>query len=280
MEEKFKDFLVAKFRQIAPTKSASDFRKKILKNLLCRAQELKIKGIEDEDFIFNICIEELGDFNQTLKNFEEQVIKTNETKRQAIIGFAVAISTVMALVVTYLIVGGVTGLWHPSWLILLGGIFAGIIISTLIFVFNKKKGHPLLKRFFVAVDISLLAVFLFLLLEVGLKIDRSWQAFLVLPVAIFAIDTIMSFIYKSKIRWFELPVTVEIFSVMLFVLLGLNVKGFWHPGWVLCLAGVLFALIELTAFIIVKQKKNANREKTLIFEKYKAEDDKYYNDWD
>ena len=280
MEEKFKDFLVAKFRQIAPTKSASEFRKKILKDLMSRAQELKIKGIDDEDFIYNICIEELGDFNQTLRDFEQQVVKSNETKRRAIIGFAVAISTVMTLVITYLIVGGVTGLWHPTWLILLGGIFAGIIISTLIYVFNKKTKHPLLKRFFVAVDIALLAVFLFLLLEVGLNIDRSWQAFLVLPVAIFAVDTIMSFVYNSKIRWFELPVAVEIFGVMLFVLLGLNVEGFWHPGWVLCLIGALFALVELTIFIILKQKKNANKEKNKLYEKYKALDDKYYDDWD
>lgn len=71
---------------------------------------------------------------------------------------------------------------------------------------------------------------------------------------------------KSKIRWFELPIFIEIFGVMLYVLLGLNVPSFWHPGWLLCLAGVVCAFVELAVFVTkkarLKTRKRAKPSKT------------------
>lgn len=280
MKNKFKKFLEEQFRTIPPTKNAMEYRKRMLHKLMIRAQELQIKGIDDENLIYNICIEELGDFNKTLVEFQNQQIKTHETKRQVILAISVAIAVVFLLVVTYLIVGGVTSIWHPTWLIPLGGIFAGITITSGLYIFNKNKKNKILKRFFLALDTTLITVFLFLLLQVGLNINGSWQAFLVLPMLLFGIDTLVSFIYKSKVRWIEFTLFIEVFAVMLYVLLGLNISNFWHPGWLLCLSGVIVGLVEICILSYHKVKLDKEKENKKIFKNYFEEDEHYYTEWD
>lgn len=280
MKDKFKNYLVDKFKQIAPTKNAMEYRNKMLHSLLDRAQELQIKGITDKDLIYNICIEELGDFDKTLNEFENEQIKTKETARKTVVLSAIYIATMLLLVTTYLIVGGVTKIWHPTWLIIVGGAFILINVASGFIVFSKNSIKPIVKRLIVAVNISLITVFLFLLLQLAINLNGSWQAFLILPMLLFAVDTIISFITKSKIRWFELPIFVEVFAVMLYVLLGLNIQNFWHPGWLLCLAGVLFAVIEGVMYIINKSKQNKQKETRKNYKQYKELDERYYTEWD
>ena len=54
MKERFKRYLEREFRAIAPTLAAMEYREQMLKQLMDRAQELRIKGIDDEDLIFHI----------------------------------------------------------------------------------------------------------------------------------------------------------------------------------------------------------------------------------
>lgn len=281
MKEKFKKYLEEHFRKIAPTQAAMEYRKALLRQLLDREQELRIKGVSDDNLIYDMAVSELGNLDQTLEQFEKRQIKSGEVKRKISAATICAAAIVALLTVVYLIVGGVAKIWHPAWLIMVGGVFAGVSVLLAYGAYRfakKKKFVPV--RIFVAICEILFTVFVFLLLQLVFKISGAWMSFLAMVAVIFGVDTSIAFATNSKIRWFELPVFVEIFGVMLYVILGITVPNVWHPGWLLCLVGVVCALIELIVFVVKKAKAKNKKEKAELEDKNEKEVQKYWTEWD
>lgn len=281
MKEKFKKYLEEHFRKIAPTQAAMEYRKALLRQLLDREQELRIKGVSDDNLIYDMAVSELGNLDQTLEQFEKRQIKSGEVKRKISAATICAAAIVALLTVVYLIVGGVAKIWHPAWLIMVGDVFAGVSVLLAYGAYRfakKKKFVPV--RIFVAICEVLLTVFVFLLLQLVFKISGAWMSFLAMVAVIFGVDTSIAFATNSKIKWFELPVFVEIFGVMLYVILGITVTNVWHPGWLLCLAGVVCALIELIVFVVKKAKAKNKKEKAELEDKNEKEVQKYWTEWD
>lgn len=281
MKEKFKKYLEEHFRKIAPTQAAMEYRKALLRQLLDREQELRIKGVSDDNLIYDMAVSELGNLDQTLEQFEKRQIKSGEVKRKISAATICAAAIVALLTVVYLIVGGVAKIWHPAWLIMVGGVFAGVSVLLAYGAYRfakKKKFVPV--RIFVAICEILFTVFVFLLLQLVFKISGAWMSFLAMVAVIFGVDTSIAFATNSKIKWLELPVFVEIFGVMLYVILGITVPNVWHPGWLLCLAGVVCALIELIVFVVKKAKAKNKKEKAELEDKNEKEVQKYWTEWD
>lgn len=281
MKEKFKKYLEEHFRKIAPTQAAMEYRKALLRQLLDREQELRIKGVNDDNLIYDMAVSELGNLDQTLEQFEKRQIKSGEVKRKISAATICAAAIVALLTVVYLIVGGVANIWHPAWLIMVGGVFAGVSVLLAYGAYRfAKKNKFVPVRIFVAICEVLLTVFVFLLLQLVFKISGAWMSFLAMVAVIFGVDTSIAFATNSKIKWFELPVFVEIFGVMLYVILGITVPNVWHPGWLLCLAGVVCALIELIVFVVKKAKAKNKKEKAELEDKNEKEVQKYWTEWD
>lgn len=281
MKEKFKQFLEEHFRKIAPTKAAMEYRKTLLVELLDREQELRIKGITDEELIYNMAVSELGDIDQTLAEFENRQIKSGVVKRKVSVASICSVAVVLLLTVVYLVVGAVTKIWSPTWLIMVGGIFAGIgVILGYLSIKTAQKRKYIFTRLCVAICEVLLSVFVFLLLQLVFKLNGSWMTFLAMVVLVLGVDTALAFATNSKVKWFELPVFVEIFGVMLYVMLGILVKDFWHPGWLLCLAGVVCALVQVIVVVVKKAKKNNAKEKAQLADKNEKQNEAYWTEWD
>ena len=281
MEEKFKAFLESAFRSIAPTEAAKEYRVKLYKDMQARAQELRIKGMTDNDLIVDTVLEDYEDIGDKLKEFENKEIKVNTFKRNAIFGVVVSVIAVVLLAITFVLVGSLTKIWHPTWLIMVGGIFIGIgVILSVLGVKAVQNKKFLLLRFYVAIAEVLLSVFVFLMLQIVFKITGSWMTFLAMVALILAVDTAIAFLTDSKGRWIELPIFSEVFVVMLYVMLGILLDDFWHPGWILCLLGVVFALTEIGVFVGVHNRKKTHAENDKNYEKYVRKDEKYWTDWE
>ena len=282
MKERFKRYLEQQFRAIRPTLAAAEYREKMLKQLMDRAQELRIKGMDDEDLIYDMCIDELGDFGATLAAFDEQEHKVANAKRNALLGAVCGVGAVLALVVIYLIVSFlVPNSWGLTWLILVGGAFAGVIAFSVVLLvkFGKAKKY-IAMRLMPPVIIVLLCVYLFLLLQLVAGVEMAWLTFLVMVMMIAVFDGVMAFITDFKFRWIELPIVIEVFCVMLYVIIGIAVgAAFWHPGWLLCLGGVVAAVAEAIAIIANRNSKKDAKEKVRIKDKYTKEDESYYTSW-
>lgn len=281
MKERFKQFLEEHFRKIAPTQAAMEYRKTLLRELLDREQELRIKGVNDDELIFNMAVSELGDIDQTLSEFEKRQIKSGEVKRKVSAASISAVAIVALLTVVYLIVGTVAKIWHPTWLIVVGGVFAGfgVVLGYVAVKFGQKHKF-VVTRICIAICEVLLTVFVFLLLTLVFKINGSWMSFLAMVALIFGVDTSIAFATNSKIKWIELPIFIELCGVMLYVILGICVPQFWHPGWLLCLAGVVCALVQVIVVVIKKAKKNNAKEKKSIEDKNVKENEAYWTEWD
>ena len=282
MKDRFKRYLEQQFRAIRPTLAAAEYREKMLKQLMDRAQELRIKGMDDEDLIYDMCIDELGDFGATLAAFDEQEHKVANAKRNALLGAVCGVGAVLALVVIYLIVSFlVPNSWGLTWLILVGGAFAGVIAFSVVLLvkFGKAKKY-IAMRLMPPVIIVLLCVYLFLLLQLVAGVEMAWLTFLVMVMMIAVFDGVMAFITDFKFRWIELPIVIEVFCVMLYVIIGIaEGAAFWHPGWLLCLGGVVAAVAEAIAIIANRNSKKDAKEKVRIKDKYTKEDESYYTSW-
>lgn len=281
MKERFKKYLEEHFKKIAPTQAAMEYRKALLRQLLDREQELRIKGVTDDNLIFDMAVSELGDFDQTLANFEQRQIKSGEVKRKVSAASICAAAIVALLTIVYLIVGAVAQIWHPAWLIMVGGVFAGasvLLVYGAVRFAAKKKYVPV--RIFVAICEVLLTVFVFLLLQLVFKLNGAWMSFLAMVAVLFGVDTAIAFGTNSKIKWFELPVFIEVAAVMLYVILGITVQGIWHPGWLMCLAGVACALVQLVVVVVKKTKAKNKKEKSALEDKNEKEYQKYWTEWD
>ena len=282
MKDRFKRYLEQQFRAIRPTLAAAEYREKMLKQLMDRAQELRIKGMDDEDLIYDMCIDELGDFGATLAAFDEQEHKVANAKRNALLGAVCGVGAVLALVIIYLIVSFlVPNSWGLTWLILVGGAFAGVIAFSVVLLvkFGKAKKY-IAMRLMPPVIIVLLCVYLFLLLQLVAKVEMAWLTFLVMVMMIAVFDGVMAFITDFKFRWIELPIVIEVFCVMLYVIIGIDAGAeFWHPGWLLCLGGVVAAVAEAIAIIANRNSKKDAKEKVRIKDKYTKEDESYYTSW-
>lgn len=281
MKERFKTYLEEQFRQIAPTKAAMEYRISMLTKMMDRAQELKIKGMTDDELIYNTVVGELGDFASTLRGYENQAVKKELSRRVATLGALLAAAFIAALVLCYLIVGFVTKLWHPAWLIIVGGALIGIDGIMIMFAvrFAKKKSYlPL--RAMVAGAISVTSVVLYLFLQLVGNISGSYLVFLAMVAVILGADTLLAFISGSKLKWIELPVFIEIFCVMLYVILGISLmwsgKNIWHPTWIICLGGVVVALTE--GIVILAER--ANEKKKEANAENKAVDEAYWTKWE
>ena len=269
MKERFKAYLEEQFRTIRPTAAAMKYREQTLVELLERAQDLKIKGIDDEELVYLTCIDELGDFKAALKEFDEKEVEVKATKRKIGIGAVLSLALVLILTVTYLVVGFVTHLWHPTWLIMVGGLFAGAGVGILVGAIKLIKKKKFIPVRFMAMLVEIMAsVFVFLVLQLVFNLNGSWMTFLAMVALIMGVDTAIAFLTSSKVKWFELPLFVEIFAVMLFVILGI-VTSVWHPMWLFCLVGVVFAVIELVVFVVIRHNRKSAEEGKKIKKSHK-----------
>ncbi len=281
IKQAFKDYLVEQFRCIPPTEAAKDLRIRTLKELMNKAQDLRIKGIEEDELIYKMCIEGLGNFQQQLKEFTEQEHKIQNAKRKAALVGACSGAAVVVLVIIYIILGVMSDLWHPAWLLLLGGAFVGVIALCCYFgaKFAQAKKYSVM-RLFPPIIIVLVCVFIFLILELIVHLDNAWFVFLVMVMAGFVFDTAVGYATNFKLRHVELAITVEICCVLLYVMLGLTLSNFWHPGWLLCLGGVVCALALIIALLVKRNKEKNKDEKAMLRKKYAKEDEAYYTMWD
>lgn len=118
-----------------------EYREEVLQNLLDRAQEYKIKGMTDENAIYDLCIDSLGNFKDTLVDFENRLDNVKRAVPRIGARVLTGIAIALFVVIVYLSVSFATRAWDKTWLILVGGAFMGVIAGAIfgIIVLAKRK---------------------------------------------------------------------------------------------------------------------------------------------
>ncbi len=280
MIDRFKRYLEREFRAIKPTKAAYEKREEMLTQLLEKEQDLRIKGMTDDDLIYDMCIDSLGDVRQNLIDFENRSKKVKTAKRNVLLGLVISVAFVVIIVAAYLITSFALGnAWGKTWLIIVGGIFFGAAcVSTLGAVLLMKKKKYLIAQLFIDLDIVLLTVFVFLVLQILFGFSKSWLAFLVMPVILIGVLAVMLDLSGTKLKYLGYGAFVEIFCVMLYIILGITM-GLWHPYWILCLVGIIIDIIGVGVLVGIRNAKKKKAEQAEIQERDIDEDEEYYTMW-
>ncbi|MEG1612631.1 MAG: hypothetical protein RR357_00515 [Clostridia bacterium] len=278
MIDRFKRYLEKEFRYISPSPEAKEYRQEVLANLLDRAHEFKIKGMTDEDAIYDLCIDSLGDFKSTLKDFENRLTNLKKAAPKfSAVAFSI-ICIILFMTAAYLIVSFATKAWSVTWLIMVGGIFLCIIAGAVGVIAKAARSKKwIIIRLSTVVVITLTFVFAFLFMQIYFKLQYSWMTFLAMVTAILFADTTIAYIANSKTRLIMLLATVEVTAVFIYVVLGILHVVPWSPYWLIPVmaAGVDAAIVAV--YMALMAQKNSSLPNAEELAKINEE---YYTKWD
>lgn len=281
MKERFKRYLEQAFRKIRPTKAAMEYRLETLTKLEEAAQDYRIKGMTDDEAIYQLCIDSLGDFDAKLQEFDRnltEVPKKNNLKRNIAVG---AIGSVAAIIALYLILSltGAVG-WGMSWLILLGAVVAAVVAVDVVLMLKAFKDDKfLVARLFNVGTVILVFIFMYLCIHLSVHPKYDWYIFLCMVPAAGIMDIAIGFVTKSKLTIPEIFVWAMLTSVMLYVMLGVAGVMAWHPGWLLP-ALTAIAIVAIVASLLISRSKKAKKDRQIFLDSTQNQvDEEYYTKW-
>lgn len=281
MKERFKSYLEQAFRKIRPTKAAMELRLETLTKLEEAAQDYRIKGMTDDEAIYRLCIDSLGDFDAKLQEFDRnltEVPKKNNLKRNIAVG---AIGSVAAIIALYLILSltGAVG-WGMSWLILLGAVVAAVVAVDVVLMLKAFKDDKfLVARLFNFGTVILVFIFMYLCIHLSVHPKYDWYIFLCMVPAAGIMDIAIGFVTKSKLTIPEIFVWAMLTSVMLYVMLGVAGVMAWHPGWLLP-ALTAIAIVAIVASLLISRSKKAKKDRQIFLDSTQNQvDEEYYTKW-
>lgn len=273
---RFKEYLIGEFRQITPTKQASQYRNQLLKQLISTANEYKENGVEDEDLLYQMSINSLGDLNKTLNEFDKK-------HRRVAVNIISAILILLGVAIaTYLIASFTSRAWDKTWLTFIYAItvVAVPLESWIIAKASKNKdvsikGKAILSSVIIRLSIySILAiVFITVFLTVLMlspQFRYSWTVFLYMVIAMLGADLTACVFLRAKTTWLVLMGFIQCVLTLMYVALGAMHIIAWSPYWLMPVIGFVLNLILGVVLICRKVKRHGKSEI----------DKKYYSDWD
>lgn len=281
MTERFKQYLEAAFRKIKPTKAAMEYRKETLMKLEELAQDFRIKGMTDDEAIYKLCIDSLGDFDKTLADFDRALVevpKKNSLKRTVSTAAVASAAVIVALYLVLSLTGAVS--WGLSWLIFVGAATLAVIAVDVVLIMKAVKSNKfLVARLFNIGAVVMVFVFLYLVIELTAHPRYCWMTFLAMVIFALLVDMVIGFITKSKLTVPESFVWLILSSVLLYVMLGVANIMPWHPGWLLpALTSIAVAATAL-GIVINITKKNKSEMARKFKDAQTQVDEEYYTKW-
>ncbi len=281
MTERFKQYLEAAFRKIKPTKAAMEYRKETLMKLEELAQDFRIKGMTDDEAIYKLCIDSLGDFDKTLADFDRALVevpKKNSLKRTVSTAAVASAAVIVALYLVLSLTGAVS--WGLSWLIFVGAATLAVIAVDVVLIMKAVKSDKfLVARLFNIGAVVMVFVFLYLVIELTAHPRYCWMTFLAMVIFALLVDMVIGFITKSKLTVPESFVWLILSSVLLYVMLGVANIMPWHPGWLLpALTSIAVAATAL-GIVINITKKNKSEMARKFKDAQTQVDEEYYTKW-
>ena len=272
LEQRFKKYLEDEFHSIKPTKEAMEYREEVYSTLLDHARNFRNNGENNEDIIYDKCIDTLGDFDATLKMFEQDRLNLKKAALKTAQVLLIAISAFFIITVAYLAISFVTKAWSKTWLIEVCGAFLvtiGILCANIPTMVKKKRYFVL--RFEASIIITLLFVALYLAFVVLIPQynSKSWMIFLAMVLILLFADCALAYSFgQRKSAFIDLLFLIMALTTFLYICLALLGFISWGIFWILPVAG---AAIDVLLVVIVFCLWSKKKKEEL--------DEKYYTTW-
>lgn len=268
--ERYIDYIEDTFAGIADNGTLYRYKRKLIDEMTERANEITHAGLTDEQVLFDLIKDEYPDLQAGYREFAEaeRLKKRTKARRKTmLIGIPCYI---LLLVVLYLGISFLTGRWSQTWLMIVGGVFLLVLFCTGIAIKKlcgmRRLFHPI-ARALLAIDIMLVATFIFLFCLILFDPPHIWTVFIGGVIALLIADAIFAAVTRQKLAIINYLLYIPAIAALLFVILGAVGAIPWSPGWMLVLLGVLVDI-----FVVIGVLINNSRYK------YKPEVDDVWNE--
>ncbi len=238
----FLEYIESSFKNMKETESLYKYKQKLIAEMTERANELVATGLRDDKIIAQIIMEEYPDIVGEYKKQQKAKKQSRSFFRKGAAASVGTVGGIFALVVVFLLVSFITDAWAKTWLILVGGIFVGLIAVMVLLAgkITKKKGRfTVPARLLCFVSVILFAILYFLVMKVGFNVNGSWISFLLMVPLGMVLDVVLTMLLNKKTGILSLVLYLPVIFTLLYVTLGIAGVMPWHPGWILILVGIL-----------------------------------------
>lgn len=258
MEKRFKKYLDKYFLIYKFSQETADYREEVLATLNARAAECRARGMTDEGEIYAYCIDSLGDFPSTLREFGFKARFFPDRPQ-----FYLALAAFILLAVTaFLIAGFATHAWSKVWVIAVCGplLAAGTAVCYEAKRLQGGKGGIIAARLagYATSFLTAAIVFLIMLVSVPGSAGKAWAAFPLAIIPALGADVLITLLNKRK----GLLLRIIAFVLALFTMLYVGLAGAgaipWHPYWILPILGAAAALGVLIAWFSLKSRRGSD----------------------
>ncbi len=231
------------------------FKRNILDDMKFRTNEVMKRGLKDEKVAHDLILDEynsariLRDYKRYLQDLKE--------KKQIKLTPIIAVACILFSVLVFLVIGFITDIWHPTWLIIEGTATAGImaLMLTAVTILRRHKMLYALMRALVAGSVMVGTQFLFLFIRIVFDNEKAYLIFLFALAMMFIGDLILATVTKQRLVFVNYLITIPLVFIFAFVIFGL-ITGLWKIGRILIIIGFVLD-IGVIAQLAIKNKKLA-----------------------
>lgn len=244
MLNRFKNYLDKTFKYLPYTVEADELREEILSNLMERAMDLREEG-KDEEEIFNICIESLGDYTQAINALKRKPLAIlRDTKfLRSLLG---VICFIISCVVTYLVLGVTLGFWGKGALIIFPtmAVIIYFLVAISLLIRNVKFSRHLTSGALIfSLTVILDVALFFVLWECGVSPKYGWVTFTYIPLlGVISHLVTRGALRKKKIYFISYALLVFSIVTPIYLTLGM-LLNLWHPLWIIFVVALLVCVI-------------------------------------
>lgn len=226
------------------------FKKRILQEMTERTKEVTNRGLKDENVCHELIISEYNP-KRILSDYQQYLEKIREKKIIKYSPVAAVLSVVVSTLI-FVLVGIITDVWHPTWLLVEGTATFSIIalMWTGVYLLHCHRILYPVSRVLVAGSVMVLTQFLFLVLRIPLGIENAYLIFLAALALMFIGDLILATLTKQRLVFINYLVTIPVVFIFIYVIFGLLRFYSWQQGEVIIyLSFVIDVLILLGMFL-------------------------------
>lgn len=233
------------------------YKKRILDEMTQRANEITGAGMKDQTVLNDLIISEYPDLKADYEQYYKKEQKKKREKRFVKYNVIGSVLFILLLTVVYLSVSFLTKDWAHTWLIMEGGL--SIWLAYLIFLGIKKICtlrrifHPI-ARILLALNIMLLATFVFLCCLALFHLPHSWLVYIAAVILMFVADGIFAAATKQKLAIINYLIYIPAAAPMFYILLCVPGVMPWNPGWLLMPLSVVVDIVIIVAALIHNSK--------------------------
>ena len=254
--EAYVDYVNRSLPRGKETRMLYDYKNQIIGEMSKRADELEARGLKDEKVINDLIISEYPDLGKDFLHYVKKKTAARKAGRSVLFNVLFTAAYLIVVVSAYLAISFSTRAWGQTWVIMVDG----AILPAVYYIYRAADKFAQMRRvfhwfarLFMASDVMLLTICVFLFAIGVLQLPKSWLI-IILGVAIMMLaDGIFASSMGEPLVIFSWLSYIPAVAAMLFIVICAAGIVPWTVGWILVPASLIFDV----AIIVIRVIRNS-----------------------